>query len=272
MAESGWLTRSIEQAHPFTLDFPGKIRNPAVKAAFLGILDDVETKRADAFTYLIALLYGLRQAHARDVSLLISLQSMPTALDVVEIVARLEALFSTNFDEAGAARLPVLALYAIYQCLTGHYRYEGKRLSPLKSHTASDERSRTYGDIEVLDGDGNPFEAVEVKYDRPIDRGMLTIAAQKIAGSGLRRYLLLTTHDPNISDDGVLHLAQAIRARDDCEVIVNGVLPTLKYYLRLLDTPQAFLKAFHEVLEADFTQNTDIKRSHVERWQSLLQD
>lgn len=33
--ESGWLTRSIEQPRPFTMDFPGKIRNKDVKNAFL---------------------------------------------------------------------------------------------------------------------------------------------------------------------------------------------------------------------------------------------
>ncbi len=35
--ESGWLTRSIEQPYPFSMDFPGKIRNSSVKRAFLSI-------------------------------------------------------------------------------------------------------------------------------------------------------------------------------------------------------------------------------------------
>ena len=35
MAESGWLTRSLEQAHPYTLDYPGKITPKIVKEAFL---------------------------------------------------------------------------------------------------------------------------------------------------------------------------------------------------------------------------------------------
>jgi len=34
MQESGWLTRSIEQAHAFTLDFPGKIRDTDDKKSF----------------------------------------------------------------------------------------------------------------------------------------------------------------------------------------------------------------------------------------------
>ncbi|MDQ7046844.1 MAG: DNA cytosine methyltransferase, partial [Sulfurovum sp.] len=34
MAESGWLTRSLEQPYPYNLDYEGKISNKAVKKAF----------------------------------------------------------------------------------------------------------------------------------------------------------------------------------------------------------------------------------------------
>lgn len=50
--ESGWLTRSIEQPHPFTENFPGKIRNSKVKKAFLVILNDVEEKKYSSKSYL----------------------------------------------------------------------------------------------------------------------------------------------------------------------------------------------------------------------------
>ena len=43
MAESGWLTRSLEQAYPYTLDYKGKIANKTLKEAFLRLLDIVET-------------------------------------------------------------------------------------------------------------------------------------------------------------------------------------------------------------------------------------
>ena len=47
MAESGWLTRSLEQPYPYTLDYEGKIRNRTVKNAFLQILNDIEENKAD---------------------------------------------------------------------------------------------------------------------------------------------------------------------------------------------------------------------------------
>ncbi|MCW1372253.1 DNA cytosine methyltransferase, partial [Campylobacter jejuni] len=55
MKESGWLTRSLEQAHPFTLDFPGKIQSSRLKDAFLQILNDVEVNGANPLEYLLAL-------------------------------------------------------------------------------------------------------------------------------------------------------------------------------------------------------------------------
>ena len=42
MADSGWLTRSLEQPHPYTLDYPGKIKPDFMKSAFLNVVDAVE--------------------------------------------------------------------------------------------------------------------------------------------------------------------------------------------------------------------------------------
>ena len=44
MAESGWLTRSLEQSFPYTLDYKGNISNKQVKQAFLKLIDSLETK------------------------------------------------------------------------------------------------------------------------------------------------------------------------------------------------------------------------------------
>ena len=56
MSESGWLTRSLEQPLPFTLDYPANMRNSDVRDAFLETLHAVEEEDdADARTYLRAL-------------------------------------------------------------------------------------------------------------------------------------------------------------------------------------------------------------------------
>ncbi len=53
-------------------------------------------------------------------------------------------------------------------------------------------------------------------------------------------------------------------------MIVNGILPSLKYYLRLLPEPQVFLDTYTTVLRTDFEQSTDIKQVHLQRWADLL--
>ena len=59
MAESGWLTRSLEQAHPYDLQYPGKITPKEAKTAFLGIIDKIQTKGTnpnDVLVYIFVLL------------------------------------------------------------------------------------------------------------------------------------------------------------------------------------------------------------------------
>ena len=54
MAESGWLTRSLEQPYAYTLDYEGKINNKNVKKAFLELIDDIQVKNINIETMSIA--------------------------------------------------------------------------------------------------------------------------------------------------------------------------------------------------------------------------
>ncbi len=56
---SGWLTRSLEQAHPYTLTYPGRILDKAVREAFLQILNDIEENQADPKKYLHTIFAAL---------------------------------------------------------------------------------------------------------------------------------------------------------------------------------------------------------------------
>lgn len=42
MAESGWLTRSLEQAYPYDMNYRGKITPEALKLAFLHVVDYIQ--------------------------------------------------------------------------------------------------------------------------------------------------------------------------------------------------------------------------------------
>ena len=277
---SGWLTRSLEQVPPFTLDFPGKIRNKLVKEAFLEILNDIEENRADPQKYLhvvFASLINLMERSQGYLSLLVEANEDSTqplqsdTITIENIVNLLKYHFSYDYSVTGASRLPVLAVYSAYEMLMSIERYKGKTLSPLKSHTTSDTKSGGIGDIEVLDENEDFFEAVEIKHNIPISPDFVQGAYQKFAETSVCRYYLLTTAEPNVDDPETVNpLIDQVRKRHGCEVIVNGILPSLKYYLRLLSNPKLFLDCYSKNLQLDFNQNTDIKEIHLRYWNELL--
>ena len=275
MAESEWLTRSLEQPYSYTLDYEGKIRNKTVKNAFLQILNDIEENKADPKKYLHAIfsaLITLMEESQISFDFLKETQHTET-ITIEKIVDLLNHHFSHDYGVAGASRLPVVAVYSAYEMLMEIQQYEGKTLSPLKSHTASDTKShgiRAIGDIEVMH-ENSFFEGVEIKHNIPISLGLVEDAYQKFAQTPVSRYYLLTTAEPNVEDiDSVNDFVSEIHRQHGCEVIVNGILPSLKYYLRLLRSPQLFLENYSRNLQLDFQQKAEIKETHLRHWETLL--
>lgn len=277
MAESGWLTRSLEQPYPYTLDYEGKILNKTVKNAFLQILNDIEEKGADPKKYLQAIFSDLIALMERsEISLdLVEKAQQTETVTIGKIVNLLRHHFSRDYGVSGAARLPELAVYSAYEMFMGIERYEGKTLSPLKSHTTADTKSRgirSIGDIEVMH-DNRFFEGVEIKHNIPISPGIVEDAHQKFKQAPVSRYYLLTTAEPNVKDediDSVNKLVTEIHRQHGCEVIINGILPSLKYYLRLLSNPKLFLDGYSRNLQLDFQQKAEIKDVHLRYWETLL--
>ena len=70
--------------------------------------------------------------------------------------------------------------------------------------------------------------------------------------------------------DAVRRLTYELRSHHGREIIVNGIIPSLKYYLRLLNDPVMFLDCYGGNLQADFDASTDIKRVHLQYWNELL--
>jgi DNA (cytosine-5)-methyltransferase 1 len=273
MKESGWLTRSIEQPHPFTKDFPGKIRDREVKAAFIDIIDDIETKKTDPKIYLVSLFILLIKFMSIKHDQ-INISKIEKGITISSIIDALKIHFFERYSVSGASRLPVLAIYSIYQILVKDVsRFENKKLLPLRSHISPDARAKGIGDLEVTDEYGNYFEAVEIKHGISIDSIMIEDAFDKFKTAPIKRYYLLTTAEPNIKkgeESEVLDVIKNIRKDHGCEVIVNGLIHSLKYYLRLLNEPSKFIENYTRNLEIEFSKTTEIKREHIEKWKRLL--
>jgi len=275
MKEAGWLTRSIEQAHPFTLDFPGKIRSNEVKTAFLKLLEDVEENKTNPKKLLSALfVLLLQQTTFKQKKLVQHIQE--GAYDISLIIDCLKSHFFAKYGTGGASRLPVIAIYSIYQILLEAVsRYENKKLSPLKSHIAADARDKGVGDIEIKDENNDFFEAVEIKHNIPIDSIVIDDAYEKFKDTPIKRYYLLTTAEPNINTEDNKNVEisiQKIKKEHGCEVIVNGIVPSLKYYLRLLDNPKDFIEKYTNNLKKEFEKSTEVKKAHLIMWNTLVED
>jgi len=275
MKESGWLTRSIEQPHPFTLDFPGRIRNKTVKDAFLQILNDIEKNKANPEKYLVGLFILL--INQTNISWIKPVHHISTGrLPINLIIKCLISHFFKKYYVSGSSRLPVIAIYSIYEILIKDVaRYSGKKLKPLKSHVSPDMRSGAIGDIEIINKNSRYFEAVEIKHNIPIDSIIIRDAYEKFKHTSITRYYLLTTAEPNIKkgeEKKIKELIKEIKAEHGCEIIVNGIIPSLKYYLRLLKNPIGFIERYTSNLNLEFSRTTEIKREHIKAWIKISEE
>ena len=106
---------------------------------------------------------------------------------------------------------------------------------PIESHTSADARSGRIGDIDVVDENDKPFEAVEVKYGIEITLQLVKNTFEKFSTTQVKRYYILSTANIKSDEREVInHEIDRIKNIHGCHLIVNGIGKSLNYYLRLL--------------------------------------
>lgn len=262
MAESGWLTRSLEQAAPYDINFPGKISG-GVKDAFLNILNEVEVK---GFSPDKVFIYLINKAFIKASENIVSIDKLENSesISILQLVNILNAQFHNNYGTSGAAKLPMLAFHAIYQILLKELnKFSGCSLPAVGSYTASDRTSKTAGDLEVFDSTNYLQEAIEIKLSIPIDIHMVRRAKEKIYKFNPKRYYILSTAEVLPSDVHDIYAEiDEIKREHGCQLILNGVLHTLKYYLRLIDNVDEFISIYSNLIEID----SELKFIHKQYW------
>lgn len=261
-AKSGWQTRTFERPKPYMMDYDENIGD--IKLPFLTVFDEIESNSQsadEALAFLIFLQIKLRES--KKIKL-----SVPRTEDILLIVSLFKKHFFYKYKTSkGASRLPVLALYAIYQVLISQMsRYKGMELKPLEEHSAADSQTGAVGDIEIIQSDTkNVFEAIEVKHDIPIDEVIIQDVIRKVSDKHIDRYYVLTTNNKCEPDDEINKKILTIKQLYDCQVIANGVIPSIKYYLRLISDPTLVLPIYVDLLEKDKA----IKHEHREIWNTI---
>lgn len=263
-AKSGWQTRTFERPKPYLLNYPENIA--FIKNEFLFILDRVQNHNELAID-VVAYFFYLEILHKNKTSALKTSLTQHRANNS-QLILNIVNAFGVHFDLKQSARLPVLAIYATYQCIFPDInRYKSMSLEELSRHEAADIRTGSVGDIEIFDQNGNVFEAVEVKHNIKIDDVIVRRAKEKVTDSTVERYYILTTHkDCMIDDAGILRTIVDVFQSTGKEIIVNGVIPTIKYYLRLSSNPMAAIECYTKLL----CEEPSITKDQLSEWQNIL--
>lgn len=267
MAESGWLTRSMEQPYPYNYSYNGKIYS-VLKIPFLDILDYIEKNPTMAYNCLRLLLHKVKEVSDKNAVAIIPLEN-PDGLTINKIMYALKTHFLAKYGTHNGAKLPVLAFHSIYTFLVKELaRYNDCYLSPLSSLTACDRTNKASGDIEIFTNDGSLFEAVEIKLDKQIDKQIMRVVADKVYKWNPQRYYILSVNGIKSEDaEEINQIVFEIETKHGCQVIINGLLNTIKYYLRLLENLEEFIEQYSKEIEED----EELQVEHKKKWNELLQ-
>jgi DNA (cytosine-5)-methyltransferase 1 len=263
MSESGWLTRSLEQPYPYTKTYNGKVGSKDVKESFLEIVDIIQRNPEKVESIVRILLYNgilIREKNKIEITPI----SNPEHITIDKIIYSLQELFEKDYRISGASKFPVIAFHSIYQILTREIkRFENCKLGSLGSHTSSDKTSKSSGDIEVFNENGEVLESLEIKFGIEIDIHIVNRVLEKIYRYNPKRYYILTTLGIKEDDyDEIISRVHHLKMEHGCQLIINGLLPTLKYYLRLVDNLEEYLNIYSESIVND----SELKIVHKKMW------
>ncbi|OIO74462.1 MAG: DNA methyltransferase [Elusimicrobia bacterium CG1_02_37_114] len=251
-----------------------KIRDKKVKNSFLILLDDIQRcdiKPGECLVYIFAKLLLLTQHIDLIFDETIEAMEFSEIININTVIKMLEKHFKTKLS----SRLPVIAIYTIYQMLLSVIkRYDGKILSPLNVHTSSDKHG--FGDVEIWNTDKTPFEMVEIKHNIPIKRNMVFDIVKKTKNTAIQRYYLLTTYEGCFStleeENYINKFILKIKNDGEIEIIANGIIQSLKYYMRFIEDYVTFIKKYTSNLIEDAKISTEVKEFHIKDWQDILKE
>lgn len=202
----------------------------------------------------------------RDGAVAILPLSDPENITIDAIEFFLKEHFMYNYGTHGGSKLPVIALHSVMQIVVAEVgRYTGCTLKDLGSHTASDRISRSCGDIEIFK-ENTVFEVIEVKHNKAIESHIVRLAQDKIYTYNPERYYILSNAVIE-NEKECQAIIDEVRIKHGCHIILNGILPTITYYLRLIQSPESFVNIYLKMVEGD----TELQAIHKQRCNDLLQ-
>ena len=247
--ESHWLTQTISFAPPLVRGL-SLITVPAQSGPLLiEVVNDANEApdRETIYFMMVAIMMQLIMIRNKDKVVMTRPKNL--AIDLVKTLLskHLHHKYKNN-----APRLPQIAIFSIYKCILDKMqRFDGQNLEQLQRMKSADRKAGTVGDI-VVSMNGKPVEAVEIKFGKPIALIDISEAIEKVRAESVSRYYLLSTEGVSKEDFELIAKKKSeFLKQNGCEIIVNGVIDTIGYYLRLLPNTTEFLAYYVELVEND---------------------
>lgn len=265
--ETHWLSQTLSFAGSYTPDVVLKTTPKSAGPDFIKLVNYIQNAEnvEQVMGIIYVLLAGLIiERNKGDIPL-----TKPKNLSIDNVMRLLHFHFTKSYKK-NAPRLPQVAIYAIYQCLMNTVgRCSEMTLMPLERMKTANRKSGTVGDIDLHDSQDRPIEAVEIKYEIWINKSHVLEATQKVMSEAVARYFILSTKPVLEEDKEEIEKIKAdFLQSNGCEIIVNGVYDTIKYYLRLLKSTNDFINNYTELLSND----PDLNFEHKIAWNAVCKE
>jgi hypothetical protein len=185
------LTRSFEKAEPFNKSYTGKISPKECKIAFLNIVEVINTTASTELLtdILIYLMQFLKNRKEQNIKLKKSIVETSKDLDLLNVLNVLEEI---NKLGSGLSVVPVIIVHTLLSTIQP-YLWSEISIKPLKEHTASDNHSKSYGDVEGYNNVSNPLIVIEVKHKISISESIISIFDNKTNQTKIPLKFIITT-------------------------------------------------------------------------------
>ena len=267
MAESAYLTRSIEQPHPLNKDFPGKIRDVEAKKSFLEIIDIFQKRPSHCESVLDYLINEGKKIKDKN---FVPVKKIKTKEKVFidNLIRLLSSYLKINFKISGASKIPVICVYTIYQIFFKEIdRFKILTLKEMGFHTTSDKTSKSAGDIEIFKGN-NLVEGFEIKFNKEINEHLIEIAYEKIKRFNPQRYFII--HTSYINEENFIKLnkrIKKIKEEHGCQIIIDNFFVCLSSYLRLISNVEDYIN----LLSKNIIEDKELKLIHKKTWKEMVE-
>jgi DNA (cytosine-5)-methyltransferase 1 len=264
--ESGWLSRSLEQPHPFDQNFPGNIKTG--KNAFLNLVHTIQTEPEYAEDIILTVLSYLNEIKQRNTITLVPLKN-PDSISINDLCYKLKILVEKKYAKSGGSKLPVIILYCCLKIFCDEVKkYKGCHIKSLGSHLSPDFRSKSSGDIEIFEHD-NLIESYEIKLNKEITFNLINNnIREKIYLHNPKRYFVLSSKLKESDSQKINKIIKEIKNEHGCEIIVDDPIKLVQRYLILLTNSKKFIELLSDMILIDH----ELKIEHKEEWRKLHQE